>query len=171
MLRARTSKKEKDEYGVKPTDGEENLLVHDKSSFPRVNVGDWFGGKLYRFGGKCYISSYLIPIPKSRIERYHKTKSLCGALEEKFNEFMKTKSNLSKKTIRKYEEMFPLVSDCTKEKGYWKLSQVERLNVDAWIKWIRKRFLYVSRTQEDDHRTAINQFLRYLWAKGRREGR
>ena len=160
-----TGKREKDEYNVKPIDGEENFLVHDKSTFTRVNVGNWFGGKLYRFGSKCYISGYLVPIPERRIERYYKTRSLSKSLEKEFDEFIETKSNLSKKSIKKYERMFPLFLDYVKEKGYSKFSQVTKLNVDTWIKWIRRRFLYVSRSEEDDHRAAIKQFLRYLWAK------
>lgn len=157
-----TEKKENDEYIVKLIGGEENFLVHDKSTFSKVNIGDWFAGKMYRFGNKCYLSSYLIPIPQSRIERYHKTKPLSESLEKEFDEFMKTKSGLSRRTIKKYEEMFPLLLDYVKEKKYSKFSQVARLNVDTWIKWLRKRFLYISRTQEDDHRAAIKQFLSYL---------
>ena len=158
-------KGEKDEYRVKMLDKEEVFLVQDKSTFPRVNVGDWFGGKLYPFGDRCYISGYLISIPKSRIYIWRKTRSLSESLEKEFGEFMKTKSDFSERTVRKYEKMFPLLLDYVKEKEYTIWGQIRRLNVDTWIKWIRRSFLYVSRSEEDDHRATIRQFLGYLQAK------
>lgn len=155
-------KEEKDEYLVKLFDKKDTFLIHDKATFQIVNVNDVFVGKIYQFFGKCYISSSITSIPKDIVDGFNKTKEFCKNLEEKFNEFMKEKENLSEKTKWKYEDMFSLLLDYVREKNYNKIEQIKKLNIDNFIKWNRKRFLNYSRNNEDENRTAIRGFLKYL---------
>ena len=153
---------EKEEYRVKLLDREEVLWVHDRSSFPKAGVGDFFFGKLYPFFGRWYISGGLTPIPKERIKRHHEAESFRHWLELRFDEFLKGRPDLSKRTIGRYGEMFYWLLKYVREKSYRRQGQLQRFNVDAWIKWVRRNCLFLSRTKEDEHRAAAGRFLEYL---------
>lgn len=155
-------KEEMEEYSVKLLDKEDVLLVHDRSSFPRVEVGDFFYGKLYPFMGRWYISGGMTPIPKERIGRHREAESFCRWLEGRFEEFLKDRPGLSERTIGKYEEMFYWFLRFVREKSYTRQGQLQRFNVDVWIKWVRRNCMFLSRTREDEHRAAARRFLEYL---------
>jgi len=155
-------KGEMEEYSVKLLDKGDVLSVHDRSSFPKVEVGDFFFGKLYPFMGRWYISGGITQIPKERIEKYYEVESFCRWVEGRFDEFLKGRPDLSERTIKKYERMFYWFPRYIQEKSYRWLGQLQRLNVDTWIKWIRRNCMFLSRTEEDELRAAARRFLGYL---------
>lgn len=157
-------KKERDEYFMRPLEGEEELLVHDRSTFQQVDVGDALYGVLYPFHGRYYIGGDgLIQIPENVMKKIERTKALTRLLEEKFDDFMETKSGLSEKTLQEKEEMFSCLLEYVYEKGYTKLKQIGKMNVDTWMRWTRRRYMFLSRTREDAYRRGFRQFHKHFF--------
>lgn len=157
-------RKQNDGYLVQPLEGEEILFIHDRTL--QAEAGDALYGVLYRFGGRCYIGSHgLLKIPEKAMKRYYKTKALIELLEEEFNGFMETKSDLSERTLQDKEEMFSYFLDYVGEKRYTRLAQIKKMNVDTWMRLMRKNYLSFSRTREDTFRRGFRQFHRYLFGR------
>lgn len=156
-------KKERDEYVVMPLEGMEELLVHDRSTFQQVHIGEAIYGVLYPFGGRYYIGDDgLLKIPENEMKKYYRTKSLARLLEEKFEDFMEMKSGLKERTKQEKEEMFSHLLEYVYHKGYTKLKQIEKMNVDNWIRCTRRRLMFFSRTREDAYRRGFRQFHKHV---------
>lgn len=153
-------KGEKDEYEVKQLEEEIVYRVHDASTFPNVNEGNVIFAKLYPFGDVWYVSEFIIRYPEETIEKYEQVKAAKDRLDGLFDDFMATKK-VKRKTAQKYEEMYFMLSEYVTEKGYTSMKWVNRFNVDTWAKWIRRQW-GVSRYKEDECRSAIKQFLKFL---------
>lgn len=147
------------EYFVRSLASSRELCIHDRSTSKKVNVGDAFYAVLYPFQGRYYIGGKgILLIPKKAMGKYYKTEALIDLLEKRFSQFMETKSGLSERTLREKEEMFSCLIDYVSEKGYAKLRQIEKLNVDMWMRWARRRYMYFSGTREDAYRRGFQQF-------------
>lgn len=153
-------KEEKDEYEMKRLEGETVYRIHDASTFPHVNKGNVIFARLYPFGDVYYLSGPIQVYPEEVLKEYEKLKAARNRLDELFGEFMATKK-VKRKTAQKYEDMYFMLSEYVAEKGYTTMKWVNRLNVDTWAKWIRRQF-GVSRYKEDECRSAIKQFLKFL---------
>lgn len=156
-------KGEKDEYEVKQLEEETVYRVHDASTFPNVKEGNVIFTKLYPFGNLCYVSQFIQLYPDELLEEYEKLKAFKSHLDELFREFMATKK-VKKKTVQKYEEMYFMFSGYVTKKGYTTVKRVKKVNVDTWAKWIRRQW-GVSRYKEDECRSALKQFLKFLKEK------
>ena len=151
-----------EEYFVRPLGSDGELCIHDRSTSKKVNVGDAFYAVLYSFQGRYYIGGKgILLIPKKTMRKYYKTEALIDLLEKRFSQFMKAKSGLAERTLREKEEMFSCLIDYVSEKGYAKLRRIEKLNVDTWMKWARRRYMYFSGTREDAYRRAFRQFHKH----------
>ena len=153
-------KGEKDEYDVKLLEEESVYRVHDESSFSHVAEGTFIFSKLYPLGGKYYVSGSTLVFPEKLVEKYEQAKAFKNQLDELFEEFIKGK-NVKEKTKRKYEDMYFLLSRYVSEKGYTSMKWVKKLNVDTWVKWARRKW-GISRYKEDECRSAVKQFLKFL---------
>lgn len=153
-------KGEKDEYNVKQFEKETVYRVHDASTFPRLNTGNLIFAKVYPFGDLYYVSGFIHVYPDEFLEEYKKMKAVKDQLDTLFEEFMQTKK-VKKKTVKKYEDMYFMLSEYIAEKGYTTMKWVDRLHVDTWAKWIRRHW-GVSRSKEDECRSAIKQFLKFV---------
>lgn len=153
-------KGEKDEYDVKFLEEESVYRVHDESSFSHVAEGTFIFSKLYPLGDKYYVSGSTLVFPEKLVEKYEQAKAFKNRLDELFEEFIKGK-NVKEKTKRKYEDMYFLLSRYVSEKGYTSMKWVKKLNVDTWAKWARRKW-GISRYKEDECRSAVKQFLKFL---------
>ena len=152
-----------EEYFVRPLGSDGELCINDRSTSKKVNVGDAFYAVLYPFQGRYYIGGKgILLIPKKDMRKYYKTEALIDLLEKRFSHFMETKSGLSERTLREKEEMFSCLIDYVSEKGYAKLRQIEKLNVDTWMRWARRRYMYFSGTREDAYRRGFQQFHKHF---------
>jgi len=152
-----------EEYFVRPLRCDGELCIHDRSTSKKVNVGDAFYAVLYPFQGRYYIGGKgILLIPKKAMRKYYETEALIDLLEKRFSQFMETRSGLSDRTLREKEEMFSCLIDYVSERGYAKLRQIEKLNVDTWMRWARRRYMYFSGTREDAHRTGFRQFHKHF---------
>ena len=153
-------KGEKNEYDVKLLEEESVYRVHDESTFSHVAEGTFIFTKLYPLGGKYYISESVLVFPEKLVEEYEQAKAFKNWLDELFEEFIKGKK-VKEKTKRKYEDMYFLLSHYVSKKGYKSMKRVKRLNVDTWVKWARREW-GISRYKEDECRSAVKQFLKFL---------
>ena len=109
------------------------------------------------------MSQFIQIYPDELLEEYEKLKAFKGHLDELFREFMATKK-VKKKTAQKYEEMYFMFSEYVTKKGYTSMKRVKKVNVDTWAKWIRRQW-GVSRYKEDECKSALRQFLKFLKEK------
>lgn len=152
---------EGDGYLAHPLDGDDALFIHDATL--EVEVGAALHGLLYRFGERYYIGDkVMVRVPDKFVRRYHRSRALMDLLEDEFEGFMETKRGLSDRTLMEKEEMFEGLLDYVEEKMYTKMDQIIRMNVDTWMRWMRRRYLFFSRSSEEAYRRGFRQFLRHL---------
>jgi hypothetical protein len=150
-------KGEKDEYTVKQFEKESIYRIHDASTFPYINRGNLIFTKVYPFGDLYYVSGSIQVYPGDFLKEYKKVKAVKDGLDTLFEEFMQTKK--VKKTA-KYEDMYFMLSEYIAEKWYTTMEWVDQFDVDTWAEWIRRQW-EVSRSEEDECRSAIKQFLKF----------
>jgi hypothetical protein len=150
-----------DGYIIHPLEEDCALHLYDRTL--RVEVGAALHGLLYRFGERVYLGDEAVAqIPDRLMRKYRRSRALLGQLEASFEGYMEANSGLSSRTLREREEMFRCLLDYAQEKMYTRLDQVKRMNPDAWMRWTRRRYLYVSRSREEACRRGLRQFIRYM---------
>ncbi len=156
-------KGENNEYTVQDLEKGKMYLIHDESTFSFVEKRNVIFAKLYPLGDTYYISGDIKILPEEFLTEFEKMKAFQKRLEELFEEFLESK-NVKEKTKRKYEEMFSVFSSYVAEKGYKTMEKVRKVNIDSWIRWVRKEW-GTSSYKEDEYRSAVKQFLMYLEGK------
>jgi hypothetical protein len=152
---------EADGYIIHPLEEDDALHLYDRTL--RVEVGRALHGLLYRFGERVYLGVEAVAqIPERLMRKYRRSRALVDLLETMFDGYMEANSGLSSRTLTEREEMFECLLDYVQEKMYTRLDQVKRMNMDAWMRWTRKRYLYVSRSREEACRRGLRQFLKYM---------
>ena len=154
-------KGEKDEYDVKQFEKEIVYRIHDASTFPHVENGDLIFAKVFPFGNLYYISGFIQVYPDEFLEEYEKIKAVKDGLDTLFEEFMQTKK--VKKTAE-YGDMYCRLSMYVAEEGYTTMEWVDQFDVDTWMEWIQRQW-GVSRSEENECRSAVKQFLKFLKEK------
>ena len=152
------------DYDVKLLEEESVYRIYDESTFPEVKEGAIIFAKIYPFGDRYYISGFILVYPDEFREKYEQLRAFNNALDQLFDTFIEGK-NVKEKTKRKYEDMYFMFSDYVKEKGYTKMSTVKKINIDTWVRWMRKEW-NTSPYQENECRSAVKQFLKFLEDKG-----
>ena len=150
-----------DGYIVHPLGEDYALHIYDRTL--KVKVGAALHGLLYKFGERYYLGDEVVTmIPDKLMRRYRRSRALVNLLKIRFEGYMEANRGLSSRTLREKEEMFECLLDYTQVKMYTKLDQVMRMNVDTWMRWMRKRYIFFSRSREEACRRGFRQFHRYM---------